>query len=358
MTNFDPDKEIKARYCSYIDDTINFRLRIIGIVGSVLILVFNILDRIAYPAYALVFLKIRLCCSLIFFLVFLLSFYKKIKQFAIWLGDFLIIFSAACIILMIYLSDGSSSHYYEGLHIVILGMLIMNSFYLRHSIICALAILAMYQFAVFANHQVFNQSNFYSANFFMISIDFLVILFSTQHRQAFLRQEQLDQLSKTDELTKTHNRRSFFDLLQNKIETSEKLHNYFYLAIFDVDHFKELNDKYGHSFGDLALTKVIEIVRKNIRNHDCLGRFGGDEFVLFLDIPDADMLMRRLTKISQEVTGLNLKQNNQSVLVSISIGAARFVPGLKMTADELLEMADQQLLVIKKTNRGQIGIAE
>jgi len=362
MPILDPDKDINARYRSYVDNIIISRVRIIAIVGGIIYLCFNLLDWIVYPAHALFFLKIRIIGTLFFIFLLLLSLGKKIKPMAVWLSDVLVISVAAGISLMIFSSDGSSSHYYEGINLVFLVVGIMNCSYTKHNIFTFSIMLMLYELAALNSPTAFNKVNFYSANFFMISTAFLVVLltrlYDAQQRQAFLRQEQLDQLSKTDELTRIHNRRSFFDLLQYKIENSERLHDSFYLVIFDVDYFKELNDRWGHAFGDLALKKIVEIVRNNIRSSDCLGRYGGDEFILFLDFPNVDMLMHRLTKISQEVTSLNLKQNNQTVLISISIGAAQFIPQQQMTSNILFEKADQRLLMVKKTNRGQIGIAD
>jgi len=376
MSIFDSDKEVNLRYRAYIDDIIISRVRIITFVGGFIYLAFNLLDWIVYPNHALFFLKIRVIGTSFFIFLLLISFWKNVKPLAVWLANSLAISVAAGISVMIFSSDGSSSHYYEGINLVFLVVGIMNFSYTKHNIFTFVMMFMCYELAVFNCPVPFNKVNFYSANFFMVSTAFLVTLltrlYSAQQQQAFMRQEQLklneeklaalysqaDQLSKTDELTKIHNRRSFFDMLQNKIEASESSNSSFYLIIFDVDHFKELNDRWGHSFGDLALTKVVEVVKSNTRAQDCFGRFGGDEFILFLDIIDTDPLMRRLTKISQGVTSLNLMQKNQTVLISISIGAAKFVPQQNMTKNQLLEKADQQLFRVKKTNRGQICIAE
>lgn len=374
--NKDQNKEIEIRYRSYVNEAIIHRLRIMAPIGIAIHLVFNILDWVTYPPLAIIFLKIRCIGSVLLLIAILLTYLPTIKLQIIWIVDIIGIAIAADIALMIFLADGSSSRYYEGLNLIVLAMGILNSFDTKHNIISFSIMIVLYEFAMLTNGAAFNKVNFCFANFFMISTALFVVLltkfYSSQHHRAYLRQEQLklseekltalysqaDQLSKTDELTKINNRRHFFEMLQNKIDTSKKNKSYFYLVIFDVDYFKELNDRWGHSFGDLALTKVVEIVKKNIRNNDCLGRFGGDEFILFLDIPDREMLSNRLIKISQGVTSLNLTQQDHNVLISISIGAARFNPDQNMTKDQLLEKADEQLLLVKKTNRGQICIAD
>ena len=77
---------------------------------------------------------------------------------------------------------------------------------------------------------------------------------------------QADKLSKTDTLTEINNRRHFSEMLNKRMQDCEATKTSFYLVIFDVDHFKEINDSYGHIFGDKVLVKVIEIVKNNIRS--------------------------------------------------------------------------------------------
>ena len=167
---------------------------------------------------------------------------------------------------------------------------------------------------------------------------------------------QADKLSKTDTLTEINNRRHFSEMLNKKMQDSEAAKTYFYLVIFDVDHFKEINDSYGHTLGDMVLVKVVEVVKKNTRSNDFIGRFGGDEFVICLDFPNKEGILNRLTKIRDGVKALSFTHEGKEVSTSVSIGAAQFLPGTNMTEKNLIEKADAELFNVKKSTRGEISV--
>jgi diguanylate cyclase (GGDEF)-like protein len=196
--------------------------------------------------------------------------------------------------------------------------------------------------------------------------------YKDQHYNAYIRQEQLkinektladlyshaDKLSKTDTLTEINNRRYFSDMLNKKMQDCEASQVSFYLVIFDVDHFKEINDSYGHTLGDKVLVKVVEVVKSNIRSNDFIGRFGGDEFIICLDFPNKEGTLNRLTKIRDGVRALGLSHDGKKIDISVSIGAAKFMPGTNMTEKNLIEKADFELFNVKKTTRGEISVNE
>lgn len=167
-----------------------------------------------------------------------------------------------------------------------------------------------------------------------------------------------DKLSKTDTLTQINNRRNFFEMLNKKMQDCETAKTCFYLVIFDVDHFKGINDTYGHALGDKALVKVVEVVKNNIRSNDFIGRYGGDEFIICLDFPNKEGILNRLTKISDGVKALRLPYEGKEIYISVSIGAAKFVPGTNITEEKLIEKADFELFNVKKATRGEISINE
>lgn len=170
--------------------------------------------------------------------------------------------------------------------------------------------------------------------------------------------DQADKLSKTDALTEINNRRHFSEMLNKKMQDSESLKTSFYLVIFDVDHFKEINDTYGHTLGDMVLVKVVGVVKNNVRSNDFIGRFGGDEFVICLDFSNKEGILNRLTKIRDGVKALSFTHEGKEVSISVSIGAAKFMPGTGMTEKSLIERADAELFNVKKSTRGEISVNE
>jgi len=369
-------KDIDARYRVYTNELILFRFQLIASIGIVFHLAFFAIDRMAYPASSITFLKIRLVAALAVFILIFISFSKRIKPHIIWLADAAPTFLILNVCVMAFITDGSSNRYYEGANLIFLGISIINPFYLKHLICCFLIWIGLYDFSMLYGHGQFNLLNFTFANYFMSSTAFFVVLltkfYKDQHYNAFVRQEHLkineetlaalysqaDKLSKTDTLTEINNRRHFSDMLNKKIEACEEVKSSFYLIIFDVDHFKTINDNCGHAFGDTVLVKVVEVVKNNVRSNDFIGRFGGDEFIICLDLPDKEAIFNRLLKIRSGIRSLGLTHKGQNVPISVSIGASKFIPGTQMTEKKLMEKADFELFNVKKTTRGEISINE
>lgn len=166
-----------------------------------------------------------------------------------------------------------------------------------------------------------------------------------------------EEMSRTDDLTKLNNRRHFFEILRSKIATAEVSKQVFYLVIFDVDNFKKINDKYGHLFGDEVIASVAQAAKQNTRPSDQLGRYGGDEFIITFDQTENMEIVKNVTRISNAIRALPLSANNEPVKLTASFGVAKFEPGMNLDEKKLIEVADKELLNVKRTQRGAIGIA-
>ncbi len=354
-----------TQYRDHINGLITARFKILTPIGIALIMGFNILDHIVYPEHAALFLKIRALVCLIIVLIYCISRRPNSKPYAPWLMDAIIIVIGSSIALMTVVAGGSSSRYYEGANLVFIGMGVFNPFYFRHMVVSFSILVGLFEIVLLLSPGPFNFINFSFANFFMPSTAFLVTVackfYKDQHYKAFLSESKLallysqaDKLAKTDTLTEIHNRRHFIEMLQEKIKTSTSA---FHLVIFDVDNFKQLNDRYGHALGDQVLVQIIAIVKKNVRSNDFLGRYGGDEFILCLEIKDSNLVIRRLEKIINDVRTMNLTYKRENIPVSLSIGAATFDPNKKIDETQLIELADQQLLQVKRSGRGKAQLA-
>lgn len=119
--------------------------------------------------------------------------------------------------------------------------------------------------------------------------------------------------------------------------------------MLDLDHFKHINDTYGHSAGDVVLQSFAQILRNAFRVGDAVGRFGGDEFVVLLvDLPDPSTAERKALQVMQETMKIELDGKNIGVSVSIGIALA---PHDGMTYDDLFQKADQALYNVKSQGR-------
>ena len=159
----------------------------------------------------------------------------------------------------------------------------------------------------------------------------------------------------TDPLTKIFNRRHFFDLAQQELERSQRYGRSLSIIIFDIDHFKEVNDTYGHAAGDEVLLKLSSRSAEILRENDVFARYGGEEFVILLpetDLEQAYQMAERMRKDCAE-TPLDLKL--ASVNLTISFGVAN-LGGEKLLLDELLLRADKALYEAKDAGRNQVAV--
>jgi diguanylate cyclase (GGDEF)-like protein len=153
-----------------------------------------------------------------------------------------------------------------------------------------------------------------------------------------------------DKLTGAYNKRYFEKLLQEEIAYAVKGRRYLALLMFDLDHFKKINDTYGHSFGDQVLSSVSTTIRNSLRQNDHFVRYGGEEFVVIVPNANEKRAMEIAERIRHAIEGNEIHNDERdiSVKISISVGIANLTrPNL--SAQEFLKNADKALYEAKKT---------
>ncbi len=366
-------KDFAKSYRLLVNEIIAFRVRIVGPIAVFLHLAFVFFDRVFYPDQAGFFLKIRIVDSVLIAAALALGLCKK--KYLIWCVDIILLILVGGVCLMIYVTDGASSQYYEGINLTILGLLVVNGFYFWHNLACCLLTIVFYSAAAFFNVSGWDASEFWFASYFLGATIFFVALmtkfYSSQHRTAFMRNEELrenerklevlygmaEERANIDDLTKIYNRRYFFEILAEKIKLCKNSGQGFYLIIFDIDHFKPINDQYGHVFGDEVIAAVAKTVRNMMRLNSYIGRYGGDEFMLILDQATKEEFYARVGKIIQAIRSLELLCEGKKIELSASFGAAWFDPNQEMDEKKLVELADNALLEVKRNQRGEIKLA-
>lgn len=162
-------------------------------------------------------------------------------------------------------------------------------------------------------------------------------------------------LSLTDELTALPNRRAFLRRIEDEVARVQRYGFPLSLSLIDLDHFKQVNDKYGHAGGD----EVLQLYSKNIlsifRHHDLVARYGGEEFAVLLPNTDAEGAMRALTKVKNRAAETRWQPNGQMIPVpSFSSGVSLYKPG--ETASAFIERADKALYRAKRLGRNRVEI--
>jgi len=164
---------------------------------------------------------------------------------------------------------------------------------------------------------------------------------------------ELIQQSIVDQLTKVLNRRGLEQALEREITRYRRYGNELTLVMVDLDHFKQLNDAYGHGAGDIVLTGVASLLGKFLRETDIVGRFGGEEFVVLL--PHTDMAKSRpvIEHLCREMRASSDMLPNAAVHITASFGATTTNRRRSVTGRELLREADIALYRAKENGRDQ-----
>jgi len=170
------------------------------------------------------------------------------------------------------------------------------------------------------------------------------------------KNEMLLELSTTDSLTRVNNRRHFMELARKEFERSERQGFQLSLLIFDVDHFKAINDTCGHQAGDTVLFEMCRLAEEKLRDYDILGRYGGDEFTILFPQSTLDQALIVSRRLEEAVRTLRLDVLEGRTL-SISGGVATKTPATK-DVEKLMKAADGALYEAKKKGRGRIVAAK
>ena len=159
-------------------------------------------------------------------------------------------------------------------------------------------------------------------------------------------------LSLTDELTELPNRRCFDNEFNKEFLRAQRYKNNLTLVMFDIDHFKQVNDTYGHQCGDYILKQVSKAALQTFRQTDTVYRTGGEEFMVILTETDINQCIIPLERFRKTIETLLLDFNNQNINITVSIGACQYSPDIK-TKEELIEKADNALYKAKNSGRNQ-----
>ena len=163
-------------------------------------------------------------------------------------------------------------------------------------------------------------------------------------------------LARTDDLTAAFNRRHFFDLARHELAIARRYHQALSLILFDVDHFKRINDTAGHDAGDEVLRGVARIVREHLREADVFARYGGEEFILLLPRTPASEALVVAERIRKAIAD-NATATSQGVaVVTISSGVAELLSG-EDSLDLLIRRADRAMYLAKQQGRNRTILA-
>lgn len=166
---------------------------------------------------------------------------------------------------------------------------------------------------------------------------------------------QLEVISRTDELTKLPNRRDLRDKIQHEAHRANRMQRNFCFIFIDIDKFKNINDTYGHQCGDEVLKAVASTIRQLLRKYDFVARWGGEEFLTLLpetEIPGAKVVAERFRK---SIEDLHIEFAGVTIPVTITLGVSQYSPELGI--DKSIQLADEALYEGKMNGRNRVVVA-
>lgn len=180
----------------------------------------------------------------------------------------------------------------------------------------------------------------------------IIYALARMSEQLNLSQQELQRLADTDPLTQLPNRRVFFAAAETALKQAVRRGETLSLLVIDADHFKELNDSYGHSAGDKALATIADILRASFRPNDLISRVGGEEFaVLLMDI-EIDKALVLAQRVVDKVAGSPLSEANAIIEYSVSCGIADTRSGYELQG--LFKAADDAMYAAKQQGRNRV----
>jgi two-component system cell cycle response regulator len=167
--------------------------------------------------------------------------------------------------------------------------------------------------------------------------------------------ETIYRMTITDGLTSVHNKRYLQEVLEREIPRAQRHGRDLSLMMLDIDHFKQVNDTYGHLAGDAVLRDLAAIVKGRLRPDDVLGRYGGEEFAVVLPETPMAGAVRIAEELRSLVEAHQFMVEDERIRVTLSIGVADLE--LATTAEQLFKSADERLYAAKRDGRNQVRAA-
>ncbi|MGB1238617.1 MAG: GGDEF domain-containing protein [Pseudomonadales bacterium] len=177
----------------------------------------------------------------------------------------------------------------------------------------------------------------------------LALLLEQRNKRIFATHQELVQAAYQDTLTGAFNRKKFDEFGASEIDRCSRFKHTFSLALLDIDHFKHVNDTYGHSVGDTVLQEIVELLKSSIRNTDLLVRWGGEEFVILCVESNKTESLHLMTRISERIQAHSFSHVGHK---TVSIGLTQL--DADDSLDSLIKRADQALYQAKEQGRNTI----
>lgn len=189
-------------------------------------------------------------------------------------------------------------------------------------------------------------------------LGFTMTIFNDMVKHLRMSRAELERISITDSLTALYNRKHIMDLLTLQFARYRRGTDPFSLLLVDIDHFKQINDRFGHPAGDAALRQVGVIFRNVLRNIDSAGRYGGEEFLIILEQAGEQQALETAERVRVATERSDLLFDGQIIHFTVSIGVATVAEAGEDTPADMIQRADRRLYLAKHYGRNRVFASE
>jgi len=173
-------------------------------------------------------------------------------------------------------------------------------------------------------------------------------------REATLAQKMMAEMATRDQLTGLYNRRYFMENLEREVARAKRYATALTLCMIDLDHFKNVNDSYGHSAGDSVLSGIGRLLNESARESDFMCRYGGEEFILILPSTDLEGARNVCERLRKRVEEARFEYDTMKIRITISIGMTEYSPSDDRPLSDLISVADNALYQAKREGRNRV----
>lgn len=368
------DYEMEKAYQIHIASSLLW-YRLAVLLGISIYFSFCIVDYFLFNTLLLDFLKVRIfIVSPLIIIAFLLTFWKRYPEYAQIINITTITVGGIGIILMGLLGRNHPeiSRNYAGLVPFFLYIYAFLRIRFVNGAIAGTGLLIGY--AIVESYLLNTPRNIFIANIFYMSASNIAgmcvaYLLEYQGKKEYLLQGKFEELSIRDAMTGLYNRYYFNNVCLKDIEDFIDVYNYesfiekrtldpsftnYGLIILDIDHFKKINDTYGHDVGDTVLIEIAKILKENVRKTDDVLRWGGEEFLIILKSTQKEYIHSFVKKIGKSVQEYDFRLNNGKKLsIKCSIGYICIPFEEQQGVETLIKYADQALYKAKNSGRNK-----
>jgi len=211
---------------------------------------------------------------------------------------------------------------------------------------------AEWYFKIIVDRPLYKLTEFWVLIIVSIMISFLVAAVAQNNQELRKLKNKLEALSNSDPLTEIYNRRYFMQAVENQMIRVTRMNSESFIIIFDLDNFKNINDKYGHQSGDIVLQEVAARTVSVLRPYDIFARYGGEEFIIFVADINQESVVFLAERIRKSIANMEIKVLNANITITASFGIAAAAPVNDLT--NAISFADSALYIAKQEGRNRV----